>query len=116
MMRQNHISYKIFLFGTLFLVSHTVMATQDLSDPFPANKQPQLAFAIYPNPWEQGPLYIQCPSDNPKQISIYNVMGELIYQQITQEDQIDLPGLETGIYLIQVTQDQKTGIQRLVVK
>ena len=43
-------------------------------------------------------------------------MGEVEYQLTTQEKMINLDRLKTGIYLFQVTQDQKTGIQRLVVK
>jgi hypothetical protein len=42
-------------------------------------------------------------------------MGETVFQAYTQENTFDLSYLNTGIYLIRVTQDEKTGVQRLVI-
>ncbi len=78
-------------------------------------KAPALQFTIYPNPLNQGPLYIQCSSPSPKEVILYNVMGETVFQAYTQENTFDLSYLNTGIYLIRVTQDEKTGVQRLVI-
>ena len=79
------------------------------------DKMPALHFIIYPNPLDQGPLYIECPSPSLKEVVIYNVMGEIVFQAHTQENTFDLSHLDTGIYLIRVTQDEKTGVQRLVI-
>lgn len=78
-------------------------------------KASALQFTIYPNPLNQGPLYIQCSSPSPKEVILYNVMGETVFQAYTQENTFDLSYLNTGIYLIRVTQDEKTGVQRLVI-
>jgi len=103
------------LFWSLLLSGTLLLA----NNPYPPSKLPKqatLKFSMYPNPLEQGPLYLQCPSDLPKEITIYNVMGEVVYTHTTQAPSLQLDHLENGIYFIQVTQDQKTGVQRLVVK
>lgn len=105
-----------FFIRLLFLSSQILWAIGPGNKFLPNEKQPQLVFSLYPNPLDQGPLYIDCPSQSPKEILIYNLMGELVYQRTTQAYSINLDRLETGIYLVQVTQDQKKGIQRLVVQ
>ena len=109
-------SYIFFLLGWLAFAPPLDAAISLENNPLPTDKQPQLIFSIYPNPYDQGPLFLKCPSTSPKEIIIYNIMGEVEYQLTTQEKMINLDQLKTGIYLFQVTQDQKTGIQRLVVK
>ena len=43
-------------------------------------------------------------------------MGEVVFQIQTQENKLNLTHLNTGIYLVRITQDRKTGVQRLVVQ
>ena len=82
----------------------------------PSQQTEKLEFKIYPNPLYQQALQIESDSDSPKEIRIYNVMGGLVYEIKTLENTLDLGSLNTGIYLFQLTQNNRTAVQRLVIQ
>ena len=100
----------------LFVFPNLASASIEDQMAFRQAKPPDLVFKMSPNPLNQGPLHIDCPTDSPKEIYIFNVMGEVVFQIQTQENKLNLTHLNTGIYLVRITQDRKTGVQRLVVQ
>jgi len=75
----------------------------------------ELVFEIFPNPLRSGILTIKSDETGPKSIFVYDIMGNLVHQIITQETMINLRVLKTGIYFLKIIQDEKTGLKRLVV-
>jgi len=75
----------------------------------------ELVFEIFPNPLRSGILTIKSDATGPKAIFVYDIMGNLVHQIITQETMINLRVLKTGIYFLKIIQDEKTGLKRLVV-
>ena len=102
-----------------FMSLHSPMLWSQV-DPFYADitnqQEGKLEFKIYPNPLNQQPLTIESSSGAPKEIRIYNVMGELVYKIKTLENILDVSSLQTGIYLFQLIQNNKTAVQRLVIQ
>lgn len=68
-----------------------------------------IEFNIYPNP-TKNVLNIETNTTNNCQIILYDLMGKNLLQTIIQNqtNSIDLPELQTGIYLVQMI-DEKTG-------
>jgi len=75
----------------------------------------ELVFEIFPNPLRSGILTIKSDATGPKAIFVYDIMGNLVHQIMTQETMINLRVLKTGIYFLKIIQDEKTGLKRLVV-
>jgi surface protein len=62
------------------------------------------AISIYPNPTKDK-LCIQGLSSASK-VSIYNVLGKLVFSETTSSE-IDLKGLQSGIYIVKIMDQQK---------
>ena len=79
------------------------------------NISEKLAFEIFPTPLRNGRLEIKSESDFIKKIEIYNVLGEKVYETSTYLNVLELFSLQTGIYMLRLTQGDRSGIKRLVV-
>ena len=69
---------------------------------------------LYPNPVKDL-LHVGC--DNLKQYDVFSVDGKLIRSSQTDSDEdiIDLSGLESGIYMLRITSD-KGAVTRRIIK
>ncbi|WP_010521847.1 T9SS type A sorting domain-containing protein [Aquimarina agarivorans] len=59
------------------------------------------SYAIYPNP-TKGLLYFNGKNSFQKQIDVYDVSGNTVYQNNTASNKFDISNLSTGLYLIKV--------------
>ncbi len=103
-----------FLILILFCTGGTVAYSQSFQQQTDEGSH-TLPFEIFPNPLKNGLLTLKLQAAGTKTIFIYDLLGNLVYQVKTQEEQLDLRFLTTGIYIFKVQQDQKTGLKRLVV-
>ncbi len=103
-----------FLILILFCSGGTVAYSQSFQQQTDKRTH-KLPFEIFPNPLKNGLLTLKLQAAGTKTIFIYDLLGNLVYQVKTQEEQLDLGFLTTGIYIFKVQQDQKTGLKRLVV-
>jgi hypothetical protein len=78
---------------------------------------------IYPNPTENIlNIEINNADNQPLEIEIYTVTGEVIYQKDYKNiaahfiEQVDLSGYAKGIYLVKVKQDRKVTVGKVVVR
>jgi len=82
------------------------------------SRETQLDFAMYPNPSTEY-VTIQLPSEISKAaVNVYDLTGRLLKTaMITSEIQtLDVQGLSTGIYVLQIHADGKTGTQQFIKK
>jgi hypothetical protein len=63
-----------------------------------------LAISIYPNPTKDK-LYIQGLSTSSK-VLIYTVFGKLVFSETTSSE-VDLKGLQSGVYIVKIMDQQK---------
>lgn len=77
------------------------------------NKEP---FSIYPNPATKGFVNILSETNDPKEIFIFDVLGKEIIKTILKGNRLDISTLESGIYILKVTQGQYTTTKKLIVK
>ncbi len=82
---------------------------------FSNNDSQELIFSIYPTPLLNGRLEIKSNSSSLKHIQIYNILGEVVFETSTYVNKLELFSLDTGIYMFRLTQDDRSGIKRLVV-
>lgn len=73
-------------------------------------------FKLFPNPVSQNTLYITTKDNAIKDIIVYNVFGEMVLKKQIKTTELDVSKLISGMYLMQVTENNKTITRKLVVK
>ncbi len=80
------------------------------------NDAEKAEFEIYPNP-VQANLNIKFNMDEAAQLSIFNIVGQTVYQQeIGANTQIDMSSFESGVYFINLKAESKSVTRRIVVE
>jgi surface protein len=72
-----------------------------------------IAIAVYPNP-AKDKLCIQGLS-KPSKVSIYNVLGKLVFSK-TISSEVDLKGLQSGVYIVKILDQQKETTRKFIKK
>ena len=70
-----------------------------------------LAISVYPNP-AKDKLFILGLS-KPSKVSIYNVLGKLVFSETTSSE-VDLEGLQSGVYIVKIMNQQKETTRKFV--
>lgn len=75
------------------------------------------SLSVYPNPINKSEeLFINTTSQDVKQVTIYNVLGKKMLQKNEIKNSIDISSLKSGFYFVEVNQDGKTAVRKLLVK
>ena len=75
----------------------------------------KLDYKLYPNPLVGNLLNFISPRSEIKEIAILNILGKEVFKTITVNNQILLPNLVRGIYIVKLKQGNYLGLSRLVV-
>ena len=73
-------------------------------------------FKLYPNPATNGIVYITTPANSTKEIIIYDAFGEIVLTDRIKIKALNISRLVTGVYVLQVTENNETMTRKLVVK
>ncbi len=77
-------------------------------------------FSLYPNPVENGTLFIHLSDQAYTQFSVFDVLGkELLSQTYAVSEntlQIDLSAVTQGVYFVKVTVNDKTAVKRFIMR
>jgi hypothetical protein len=71
---------------------------------------------VYPNPVSNGVLHIESNLNTERTISLYNVLGKEVLNTTTSNNTINIANLNSGIYIVKITEGGKTATKKLVVK
>jgi hypothetical protein len=86
----------------------SVLSTDDL-------KTPDTSFALFPNP-TTGAIYF-IGQDRSCAIEIFDISGRLVKKLATEtSQQIDLSGLDNGIYLVRIDDGERQISQKIIVR
>jgi len=70
---------------------------------------------VYPNPVSNGILNVESNLNNEKTISIFDVLGKEVIRTTTLNSTINIANLNSGIYIVKITEGEKTATKKLVV-
>lgn len=73
-------------------------------------------FSVYPNPITNGRLNITTLENSVKSIQIFDILGKQVFSRDIIDPQVNLSNLKSGIYILKVTENNKTATRKLVVK
>ncbi len=72
--------------------------------------------SVYPNPVLNGNLYITSDSNMTKSVAIYDVLGKMVAKANVTSQAMNVSNLNSGVYIVKVTEDGKTATRKLVIK
>lgn len=73
-------------------------------------------FKLYPNPVTDGKVYISTTNNAQKKILIYDVLGTPVLETKLSGTELLLTGLDSGVYILRVYQNNKVATRKLIVK
>lgn len=79
------------------------------------NKQIE-GFAIYPNPTSLGYVKMSSKSNADMNIEVFDLLGKQIMKNTVKDSRLDVSNLNTGIYVMKVSQNNATTTKKLVIK
>ncbi len=73
-------------------------------------------FNIYPNPVRNGKISISTKNSLDKNVVIYSILGSVVYNKTVRSNEvINVQNLSTGLYLVQVEEDEKVSVRKLLI-
>ena len=74
--------------------------------------------SVYPNPVDNGMIQVSSERTGPMRIEIFNVTGRLVkvHERGAQSVMLDVSDLNDGFYVVRVTQQEFTDIQKIIIK
>lgn len=107
------------IYSLFFMIFCFILSAQDstVKDSIISQDSTEIQeFKLFPNPVTTNTLYITTKDNAVKDIVVYNVFGEMVLKQKLKTKELDVSKLISGIYIMQVTENDKTITRKLVVK
>lgn len=104
------------LYLTAFLLCSLWGYGQEKNPPETPPSQEIPNFKLYPNPAYNDVVYITSEYNDTKVITVYDVLGEVVLTDRISTNTLNISRLVPGVYVLQVTERQKTITRKLVVK
>lgn len=72
-------------------------------------------FSMYPNPANGNTVTITSASNNAKDVKVYSIIGKQVINT-TITNTLDVSGLQSGIYVVKITENGKSATKKLVIR
>jgi hypothetical protein len=70
---------------------------------------------VYPNPVSNGVLNIESNLNTERIVTLFDVLGKQVLSTTTSNNTINVAALNSGIYIVKITEDGKTATRKLVI-
>ncbi len=100
----------------LFMVVSFGVYAQDTIDINNLRNDEIVGFKLYPNPAIADVVYVTTQKNDYKEVKIYDVFGELVLTEKLSTKAMNISRLSPGVYVVQVTENDKSITRKLVVK
>ncbi|WP_299800505.1 T9SS type A sorting domain-containing protein [uncultured Maribacter sp.] len=104
------------IYFMLFMVVSVGLYAQDTIDINNLRNDEIVGFKLYPNPAIADVVYVTTQNNNLKEVRIYDVFGELVLTEKLSTKAMNISRLSPGVYVVQVTENDKSITRKLVVK
>ena len=71
---------------------------------------------MYPNPVSYGTLFIETSANAEKTVVVFDVLGKKVLSTSTNDNAVNVGSLNTGVYIVQITEEGKTASRKLVIR
>ena len=83
--------------------SHEIKSQQDL-------------LGFYPNPVNNGKIYLTSKTSLDKEVIIFDVLGKKVFQNTVSSKELSLANLLPGVYIIKLREGEVTTTRKLIIK
>ncbi|CAI2765273.1 T9SS type A sorting domain-containing protein [Flavobacterium collinsii] len=73
-------------------------------------------FVVYPNPVQQGKVYIETKSTAMKDVKIFDMSGRMVFFVSTTNREVNMESLQKGVYILKVRQDGAESNEKLIIE
>ncbi|MGH1387597.1 T9SS type A sorting domain-containing protein [Kordia sp.] len=73
------------------------------------------SFSMYPNPTNGNTVTISSASNNAKDVQVYSILGKQVINT-TITNTLNVSDLQSGIYIVKITENGKSATKKLVIK
>jgi hypothetical protein len=71
---------------------------------------------MYPNPLKGNTLYLNSTANTTMSVQIFDVLGKEVLKSNVTNNAVNVSGLNTGVYIVKVTEEGKTATRKLVIQ
>lgn len=107
---------KIYLTVLLLVFSVVLLSAQNSTNNYGTQVEDAPSFKLYPNPAFDDVVYITTENNGNKDITIYDVFGEVVLRNRITANALTISKLTPGVYVLQVMENEKAMSRKLVVK
>jgi len=116
-MKKHYVLFFFFLITVSAFSQERDSIQEPVKENSPVSKSAEIeGFRMYPNPITGGILNILTQNNGIKRIQIYDILGKQVYARHVRDRQVDLSSLQSGVYILKVTENTKTTTRKLVIK
>ena len=90
--------------------------TSTFSDALATTQNEIAGLKVYPNPVSNGVLHVESNLNAERTISLHDVLGKEVIKTTTSNTTINIANLNSGIYIVKISENGKTATKKLVVK
>lgn len=88
----------------------------DISAPLNVNNFNSKLFSMYPNPTQTGLVTISSTNDEAMAVQVFDVLGKQVKQVTFTNNTLNVSDLNSGIYIVKITQNDASTTKKLVIK
>lgn len=104
------------IYFALFVLLSLSASGQEIADAGTSPNAGTTRFKLYPNPVYDAIVYIATASNGHKDIVVYDVFGEMVLSERITSNALNISKLVPGVYVLQVTENDRSMSRKLVVK
>ncbi len=94
----------------------TTWADVTPTDPLSVNQFDSKNFSVYPNPTNTGFVNITSASTDLLKAKVFDILGKQVIESNVVNNQLNVSGLNAGVYIIKLTQNNASTTKKLVIK
>ena len=71
---------------------------------------------VYPNPVSNGVFYVATDANAERTVSVYDILGKQVINTTTSNTAVNVSNLNSGVYIVKITEEGKTATKKLIIK
>jgi hypothetical protein len=95
-----------------------LIVAQSFGETLSTNDVSLRSFGVYPNPTSIGSVNVvpQNGSNGKLNVAVFDVLGKQVINTVMSNETLDVSSLNTGVYIMKITQGNATSTKKLVIK
>ena len=73
------------------------------------------SYTLFPNPVNDGVLYISSDNSSDKSIEIYDLLGKKVFSSGTISDKVEIKSLKNGVYFARIKTEKQATVQKIII-